>query len=100
MRCYYVLVHGALEWNVAPPSDDVSQPDGFYCHRHVLAADKLRAAEIAFKRVRSNLSGRCSWLSNGDALLTLSAEEIRAAPFYKLLKPDNQGHTFYEDGGG
>lgn len=66
----------------------------------MFAADERRAAEIAFKRVRSNLSGGGSWLSNGDALLTLKAEEIRAAPFYKLLKPDNRGHTFYEDGDG
>ena len=34
-------------------------------------------------------------MSNGNALLTLTAEEVRAAPFHKLLKPDNQGHIFY-----
>ena len=95
MQCYFVLVHGTLEWTVPPPSDDVSQPDGFYCHRHVLAVDEGRATEIAFGRVRSNLTKRGGWLSNGNALLTLTAEEVRAAPFHKLLKPDNQGHVFY-----
>lgn len=100
MQCYYVLVHGTLQWTVAPPSDDLSQPDGFYCHRYVLAADERRAAEIAFGRVRSNLNRGGAWLSNGDALLTLRVDEIRAAPFYKLVKPDNRGHTFYEDDDG
>ena len=40
MRCYYVLVHGTLHWNVAPPADDVARPRGFYCHRYVLASDE------------------------------------------------------------
>jgi hypothetical protein len=95
MRCYYVLVHGTLAWNAASSSEDVSQLRGFYCHRYVLATDKGRAAEIAFERVRSNLDKQSRWLSNGDARLTLEAEEVYTAPFRKLLKPDNRGHTFY-----
>lgn len=96
MRCYYVLVHGMLEWNVTLPSEGVSQPRGFYCHRYVLATDEQRATEIAFERVRINLDRDGSWLSNGSAFLKLEAEEVCAAPFHKLLKPDNRGHTFYE----
>ena len=95
MRCYYVLVHGTLEWNVAFPSEDVSQPRGFYCHRYVLATDEQRATEIAFERVHINLDRDGGWLSNG-AFLKLEAEEVYVAPFRKLLKPDNRGHTFYE----
>jgi hypothetical protein len=95
MRCYYVLVHGRLEWK-APPSSDVSQPRGFYCHRYVLAADEQQAAKIAFERVRLNLDRDDGWLSDGSADLQLQAEEVSTAPFLKLLKPDNRGHTFYE----
>lgn len=96
MRCYYVLVHGRLHWNAAPPSDDVSQPRGFYCHRYVLASDEESAVKIAFGRVRANLDSNGRWLSDGSAALDLEAEEISKAPIYRLLKPDNRGHTFYE----
>ena len=100
MQCFYVFIHGTLEGRVLPPSFDVSQPDGFYCHRHVLAADERRAIDVAFERVRSNLNKGSGWLSSSDARLTLTAEEVRAAPFYQLLKPENRSHTFYEEDGG
>lgn len=97
MRCYYVLVHGMLEWNVAPEREGLSQPLGFYCHRYVLATDEQRAAEIAFGRVRMNLDKDGGWLFGGSAILRLEAEEVSAAPFHMLLKPDNRGHTFYNE---
>lgn len=100
MRCFYVFVHGELSWKVPPPSENVSQPRGFYCHRYVLATDERRATDHAFARVRSNLDRYGRWLSNGNAILTLEAEEVHEAPFYKLLKPDNRGHTFYEEDDG
>lgn len=97
MQCFYVLVHGILRWNVAPPADDTTQPRGFYCHRYVLASDERRAKEIAFERVRTNFDKSCGWLRNGSAVLKLEAEDVCAAPFRKLLKPDNRGHTFYDE---
>jgi len=96
MRCYYVLVHGTLDWNVAPPSHDVNQPRGFYCHRYVLASDEESAARIALGRVRANLDRGGRWLSDGSATLTLEVEEVSTAPMHRLLKPDNRGHTFYD----
>ena len=95
MRCYYVVIHGMLEWSATSPGDDVWQPRGFYCHRYVLAADEPQAAKIAFERVRTSLDKEVGWISDGSALLALEAEEISAAPFHKLLKPDNRGHAFY-----
>jgi|GEM_PF-1778045 len=96
MRCYYVLVHGKLDWNVAPPTEgEVYQPEGFYCHRFVLASGGESAGKIAFERVRTNLDRSGRWLSDGSATLTLEAEEVRSAPLHKLIKPDNRGHTFY-----
>jgi hypothetical protein len=96
MRCYHVLIHGKLDWRGATPAEDASRPRGFYCHRYVLAADERRAADIAFQRVRSNLARTTDWLDDGGASLLLEAEEITPAPVHKLLKPDNRGHTFYE----
>lgn len=95
MRCYYVLIHGKLDWNVAALSDDFSQPRGFFCHRYVLASDEGSAAEVAFGRVRANLLGEGGWLSGDSATLRLEADEIRTAPLIRLFKPDNRGHTFY-----
>lgn len=98
MRCYYVLIHGKLDWNVAPPAgDDVYQPRGFYCHRYVLASDEGDAARKAFKRVRDNLDSGGRWLTRGAASLSLEADEISAAPIHKLLMPDNRSHAFYEE---
>lgn len=82
-----------------PPGDnsDLGQPAGFYCHRHVLAPDETLAAEKAFHRVRENLDKQMGWLRDGLAALELHAEEVFPAPLYKLLKPDNRGHTFYAE---
>src|SRR4028119_621237 len=66
MRCYCVLIHGTLHWNVAAPSEEVNQPRGFYCHRYVLASDEESAARIAFRRVRANLDRVRPWLSDGS----------------------------------
>lgn len=95
MRCYFVLVHGRLQWNVAAPDGSV-QPLGFYCHRYVLASSEQRAAETAFRRVHANFDRRFRWLSDGSATLVLEAEEICAAPILKLIEPDNGGHSFYD----
>jgi len=98
MRCYYVFVHGKLDWKVAPPANsDVYQPRGFYCHRYVLAADQDDAASKAFKRIRKNLDRGGRWLSSGEADLSLEADEISPASIHRLLAPDNRGHTFYEE---
>ncbi|MBW7946164.1 MAG: hypothetical protein H3C60_06925 [Sphingomonadaceae bacterium] len=95
MRCYYVLVHGKLEWKVALANDDASQPRGFYSHRYVLAANEGKAAQIACKRVRLHLKSNQGWLSGDKTSLELEAIEVSAASFLKLLKPDNRGCTFY-----
>jgi len=36
------------------------------------------------------------WLRDGLATVELAADEVVVAPIHKLLKPDNQGHSFYE----
>ena len=98
MRCFYILVHGKLRWNVAAPDDpDCYQPRGFYCHRYVLASDEDDAIRKALKRVRENLDKGGGWLSRGEAILDLEADEVSSAPLHKLLKPDNRGHAFYEE---
>ncbi|WP_131819228.1 hypothetical protein [Sphingomonas jatrophae] len=97
MRCYYVFVHGKLEWLVpATNPEETSQPRGFYCHRHVLAADEEAAVRKAFKRVRSNLDRGCTWVTSGRAILSLEADEVSEDAFHKLLKPDMRGHVFYD----
>jgi hypothetical protein len=97
VRCYYVLVHGKLDWQ-SPPSQDgsVSQPAGFYCYRYVLAFDEAGAARKAFRRVRYNLDEQADWIRKGLAVLALDVEELAQAPMYKLLATDDRGHTFYE----
>jgi len=99
MRCYYVLIHGRLNW--APgrsPVDELgaSVPQGFYCHRFVFASDEDAAIERAFRRVRLNLDEVTGWLRDEFATLNLEAEKIAIAPVYKLLLPTNRGHSFYE----
>ena len=96
MQCFYVLVHGRLSWlPERAPSDKLpaERPAGFYCHRYVLAPNEAVARDKAFHRVRDNLM---SLLEAGAATVELEAEEIAVAPMYKLMKPDNRGHTFYE----
>jgi hypothetical protein len=97
MQCYYVFVHGEFNWQVAPADEDAWQPLGFYCHRYVLASDERQAVEIAFARVRQNLHRKARRLTASDAGLHLQVDEICSAPFHKLLKPDNKGHTFYDE---
>lgn len=101
MQCYYVVVHGRLEWFAAATSnDDVGdtwQPLGFYCHRFVLASSTSSAQDTAFRRVRDNLDRQTGWLSSNQVKLELNAEQATPAPFSRLLKPDNRGHIFYDN---
>jgi hypothetical protein len=100
MRCYYVLVHGGLEWVVDRSAADqfgAMKPEGFYCHRYVLAANEAQAARRAFERVRANLDSQTGWLRQGLATVGLQAEKIEGAPMHKLLKRDNRGHSFYAE---
>lgn len=97
MRCFYVRVHGSLEWHSDHLEDGESfAPAGFYCHRYVLASGYKEAAERAFRRVRKNLEKQTGWFGRGLAKLTLEAEELTPAPMRKLLRRDNRGHLFYE----
>lgn len=101
MRCYYVLVHGTLGWvpgRSASHEFGAMKPAGFSCHRYVLASSEAAAIDTAFNRVRANLDREMGWLREGLATVELDAEEVAAAPIYKLLRPDNRGHTFYLDG--
>jgi hypothetical protein len=36
-------------------------------------------------------------VKNGLATVDLQAEEVVDAAMHKLLKPDNRGHTFYNE---
>ena len=95
MRCFYVSVHGSLEWECDPASDDdCFRPAGFYCHRYVLAAGYQEATEKAFRSVRRTLEKQTGWLKQGLAKLTLEAAELTPAPMYKLLKR-KPGNAFY-----
>lgn len=100
MQCFHVLIHGMLDWEPGrdAAAEGAKRPAGFYCHRYVLAAAELEAAEKAFRRVRANLDAQTAWISRGLAALRLDAEEVSAVPMRKLLKPDNLGYTFYDDG--
>ena len=98
MRCFYVVVHGSLEW----PSDhledeDAFTPAGFHCHRYVLASGFEEAAEKAFRHIRRNLEKQTGWLGQGLAKLTLEAEELKPAPLHKLLRPGRRVRGFYEN---
>jgi hypothetical protein len=99
VRCYYILVHGRLDWSPGRSANDdfgAMKPAGFYCHRYVLAHDEAAAAETAFRRVRDNLDRQMGWLRNGLAVVQLKAENVSTAPMHKLLRRDNRGHSFYE----
>jgi hypothetical protein len=100
MRCFYVLVHGRLNWRRPPSPGDAAAdapPGGFYCHRYVLSSCEDDAAKAAFQRVRENLDRQTGWISAGAATLELEAEEVVRAPMHKLLKRDNRGHAFYTE---
>jgi hypothetical protein len=98
MRCFYVLVHGSIEWDCEPAVDDeFFRPAGFHCHRYVLASGYEDAAKKAFRRVRKNLEKQTGWIEQGLAKLTLEAEELTPAPMRKLLRRDNRAHAFYEN---
>jgi hypothetical protein len=56
--------------------------------------EKIRRSG-ALRRVRENIENQVDWLDAGLAALELEAEEVSVAPMYKLVKPDNRGHTFY-----
>jgi hypothetical protein len=98
MKCYYVLVHGQLDWRAAASAmadgDDSFQPEGFYCHRHVLASTPQGAQEKAFLLVRDNLDWQTGWLTANAAILAMEAEETTPAPIVRLLQR-HSGHTFY-----
>jgi hypothetical protein len=96
MRCYYVLIHGKLNWALADADSELGRPDGFYCHRFVLARTGAHAAEKAFRRVRENLDRQTGWFHRGLAELTPEAGDLRLAPMHKLLMAENLGHTFYK----
>jgi hypothetical protein len=98
MRCFYVLVHGKLTWRddvLQQEADPLERPNGFFCHRYVLASDQDSARAAAFSRIHDNVEKQTGWISGGLAEVVLDAEEVAPAPMHKLLKPDNRGHTFY-----
>lgn len=101
MQCYYVLIHGRLNWYAASTPDDEGreawQPSGFYCHRYVLASSTGSAEDTAFRRVRENLERQTGWLSANQVKLDLHTDEVTRAPIFRLLKPDNRGHSFYNE---
>jgi hypothetical protein len=99
VRCYYILVHGRLDWVSGRSAKDefgAMKPAGFHCHRYVLAPHEAGAVETAFRRIRENLDGQTGWLRGGLAKVTLEAERVAPAPLLKLLKREDRGHTFYE----
>jgi hypothetical protein len=97
LRCFYVLVHGTLDWHSDHAEDEENfTPAGFYCHRYVFASGFEEAAEKAFRRVRKNLERQTGWIGRGLAKLTLEAEELTPAPMRNLLKRGNRGQKFYE----
>ena len=97
MRCFYVRVHGSLEWDCDPAVDeDCFRPGGFHCDRYVLAKGFEDAADKAFRRVRKNLEKQTGWLKQGLAKLTLEAEELKPAPLHKLLRHSRRVRDFYE----
>lgn len=99
MRCFYVLVHGSLEWPSEHLEDvEAFTPAGFYCHRYVLATGYEDAADKAFNRIRKNLEKQTGWLKGGVAKLTLEARELKPAPMYKLLRRGRRVRDFYERG--
>lgn len=81
MQCYYVLVHGILDWTVESQNGGSNHPAGFYCHRYVLAGDEGKAVQIAFGRIRANLAGQFGWMESTNVTLTLNADEVRIAGF-------------------
>ena len=99
MKCFYVLVHGRLDWSTALSvvnnDGEIFQPAGFYCYRYVLASTVQNAQEAAFRRVRQNLDKRTGWIKTRSVKLELEAEDTNPAPIYQLLRPANRGHTFY-----
>jgi hypothetical protein len=94
------MVHGTFKWDTPTVSPDqggeVFQPQGFYCHRYVMASTTEAAQAKAFARVRLGLS-KDDWLNPHSVVLHLAADEITTAPFYKLLTPENRGHSFYTE---
>jgi hypothetical protein len=98
MRCYYLLVHGILDWSpgaIAKWQLPETRPSGFYCHRHVFASSSEDAIGKVLAAVRSYYEDTTDWFVNELLDLKLEVEEIREAPFYKGLIKDNLGATFY-----
>lgn len=97
MRCFYVLVHGTLEWSPDQLDDqEMFTPAGFYCHRYVLATGYEDAAERAFRRIRKSLERQTGWIGQGGARLTLQAEELKPAPLHKLFRRGRKVSGFYD----
>ena len=97
MRCFYVLVHGKLEWECEhEENEEMFTPAGFYCPRYVLASGYEDAVDRAFNRVRKNLEKQTGWMRQGLAKLTLEATELKPAPMYMLLRRRRKVKDFYE----
>ena len=100
MRCFYVLVHGKLEW---PPDhlddQEMFTPTGFYCHRYVLAKGYEEAADRAFRLIRKTLERQTGWIGQGSAKLTLEAHELKPAPLHKLFRRGRKVSDFYDNVG-
>jgi hypothetical protein len=99
MKCFRVVVHGQLNWRTATRGDAVAdavfQPAGFYCHRFVVAMTQDAAQAAAFRKVAANLDEQTGWLRSGSAELQMVVDEMQIVPIYKLFRPANLGHTFY-----
>ena len=97
MRCFFVRVHGKLDW-AGDHFDDDEQftPAGFYCDRYVFAKGFEEAADKAFRRVGNSLERQTGWVGKGQAKLTMEAEELRPAPLHKLFRRGRRLKDFYE----
>ena len=98
MRCYILLVHGALDWSpqaIEKWAIPDSRPSGFYCTRHVFARSAHTAVDMVLADVRSYYEDTTDWFINDLLDLRLEVDEIKPAPFYKGLFKNNLGATFY-----
>jgi hypothetical protein len=100
MNCYYIVVHGRLDWDATLPrvDDGMTRPEGFLSHRYVLASTFSTAQEAALRGVREHFDKRFVWLKSKAARLRLEAAETDQVPLYhvlyKLIRPI-PGYWFY-----
>lgn len=96
MRCYYVLVHGELQYHLDREATGL-QSKGFVAARCLFARNAEEATFKAFAKVTRGLAERNADIRDGLISVKFEAEEVEVTNWWNAFRRFNRSHAFYQE---